>query len=139
MSERPLSVPDALIALRKALHSAYGCWPLRLQVFIAESVDPIALLFPLARGHGQDLSRSTSLEKDELFVATAFQQAILDALEARALRTDALGQAVGDRSRLFKRNGLAELRERGLVSHHKRLGYYRPDAPPDELASDDEE
>ncbi len=32
----------------------------------------------------------------QTFVPTPFQQAILDALEGKALRTDALGAAVGD-------------------------------------------
>jgi len=36
---------------------------------------------------------------------------------------------VGDRRRLFKAGGLKELKEIGLVAHHRRLGYYRPDAP----------
>lgn len=67
------------------------------------------------------------------FVPSPFQKAILEALEGKALRTDALGAAVGDRGRLYKTNGLKELLERGIVEHHKRLGYYRPDAPPPEL------
>jgi hypothetical protein len=68
------------------------------------------------------------------FVLTPFQQDILDALDGKALRTDALGHAVGDRSRLFRRpGGIHELRERGFVHHHHRLGFYRPDAPPPEL------
>ena len=68
------------------------------------------------------------------FLPTPFQQAILDALEGKAMRTDALGAAVGDRSRLFRPGGLKELRERGLVDHHERRGFYRPDSPPEELA-----
>lgn len=68
------------------------------------------------------------------FVPTPFQQDILDALEGKALRTDALAAKVGDRSRLFRHpGGLKELQEQGLVAHHKRLGFYRPDAPPEEL------
>lgn len=62
-----------------------------------------------------------------------FQRGILQALQGRALRTDALAAEVGDRSRLFRPGGLAELRDRGLVDHHPRLGYYRPDALPPEL------
>jgi hypothetical protein len=66
----------------------------------------------------------------EAFVHSPFQDSILAALEGQALRTDALGAAVGDRSRLFKPHGLKELREEGLVSWHSRLGFYRVDAPP---------
>lgn len=70
----------------------------------------------------------------EPFIPNAFQMGILDALEGRALRTDALGAEVGDRGRLFRRpGGLPELQEQGLVAHHKRVGYYRPDCSPPEL------
>lgn len=64
------------------------------------------------------------------FVPTPFQQDILDALEGKGLRTDALAAKVGDRSRLFRPEGLPELRQHGRVDHHPRVGYFRPDAPP---------
>ena len=69
---------------------------------------------------------STEDRADEVFVPTPFQKGILDALDGKALRTDSLGNKVGDRRRLFKQGGLKELRERGLVGHHDRLGYYSP-------------
>ncbi len=75
----------------------------------------------------------TPPEEDEPFIPTVFQQAILDALEGKALRTDALGLAVGDRGRLYKPGGLKELIKEGLIGHHKRLGYYSTAAPPPEL------
>lgn len=66
------------------------------------------------------------------FVPSAFQCAILRALDCRALRTDELGRIVGDRRRLFRHpGGLPELQDEGLVAHHRRIGYYRPDAKPD--------
>src|SRR5262245_10655037 len=70
--------------------------------------------------------------RESAFVPNAFQEGILIALDGKAMRTDALGGAVGDRSRLFRKpmGGLSELREHGLVEHHVRLGFYRPDAPP---------
>ena len=46
---------------------------------------------------------------------------------------DALGAAVGDRSRLYKPGGLKELREQGMVDHNARLGFFRPDCPPQDL------
>jgi hypothetical protein len=71
---------------------------------------------------------------DVPFIPSPFQQGILDALDGKALRTDALGAAVGDQRRLFRpRGGLQELREHGLVDHHERLGFFRPDAPPPKL------
>ncbi len=72
------------------------------------------------------------------FVPTAFQEAVLAALEGRALRNDALAREVGERSRLFRHpGGLRELRERGWVAHHPRMGFYRPDAPPEQLRTDE--
>jgi hypothetical protein len=72
----------------------------------------------------------------EPFVPTPLQAAILAALMRRALRTDALARACSvSSSRLFAPSGgIKELRKRGLVRHHRRLGFYRPNAPPDALA-----
>ena len=65
------------------------------------------------------------------FVPTPFQKGILQVLAGQALRTDDLGRKVGNRRKLFSHpGGLRELQEHGLVAHHKRLGYYRPDLPP---------
>lgn len=74
----------------------------------------------------------------EEFVPTEFQMDVLAALEGKALRADTLGHKVGDRRRLYRHpGGLRELTERGLVAKHPRLGYYRTDAPPPELAGAD--
>lgn len=65
------------------------------------------------------------------FVPTPFQKGILQALNGQALRTDDLAHKVGNRRKLFIHpGGLRELQDHSLVAHHKRLGYYRPDAPP---------
>ena len=74
-----------------------------------------------------------ALSKSEPWVPTPFQTAILNALEGKALKTDALGNATGDRRRLFKPGGIKELKTLAKVRHHRRLGYYRPDAPPPAL------
>jgi hypothetical protein len=34
--------------------------------------------------------------------------------------------------------GLHELRDEGLIDHHPKLGYYRPDAPPPQLIAEEE-
>lgn len=70
---------------------------------------------------------------EDAFVPTAVQSAILAALDGKALRTDELGAVIGDKRRLYHAGGIKELRDLGLVELHKRLGYYRPDAPPPEL------
>lgn len=68
------------------------------------------------------------------FIPNAVQKAILKALEGKALRSTALARIVGDSGRLFRKpGGMQELRDRGLVAWHQRLGFYRPDAPPKEL------
>jgi hypothetical protein len=62
---------------------------------------------------------------------TDLQERILDALAGKALRTDALAhKADCDRGQMFRKGGLKELRECGLVAHHKDHGFYRPDDPP---------
>lgn len=73
------------------------------------------------------------------FVPTPFQKGILQALSGQARRTDDLAHKVGNRRKLFIHpGGLRELQEQGLVGHHKRLGYYRPDAPPPVLNGTEE-
>ncbi len=68
------------------------------------------------------------------FVPTPFQKGILHALDGQALRTDDLAHKVGNRRKLFVHpGGLRELQAQGLVAHHNRLGYYRPDALPPPL------
>jgi hypothetical protein len=71
----------------------------------------------------------------DFFSPGEFQVAILTALEGKALRTDALAAATKeDRTKLFRKGGLKELQEAGLVKHHESYGYYRPDAPPAALS-----
>jgi hypothetical protein len=73
------------------------------------------------------------------FIPNAVQDAVLGALDGRALRTDALArEAKVERSQMFKKpGGLAELTENGLLERHPRMGYYRPDSPPPKLDDDD--
>jgi hypothetical protein len=60
------------------------------------------------------------------------QDAILEALDGKALRTDELAKVAGyERRKLFKKpGGLAQLQEQGLVVNDPARGYYRPDAMP---------
>ena len=65
------------------------------------------------------------------FEPNEMQDAILECLDGKCLRTDALATASGyDRRKLFRKpGGLAELQEQGLVANDPARGYYRPDAP----------
>ena len=66
------------------------------------------------------------------FVAGPLQQRILTALDGKSLTMDGLAGKVseGDSSRLYKKNGIKELRTLGKVKHKTGLGFYRPDKPP---------
>jgi hypothetical protein len=71
----------------------------------------------------------------EPFVPSEVQADVLEALEGKALKTAALAKAAGVSERdLFRHpGGLKELRDLGMVEHHSRAGYYRPECPPDGL------
>jgi len=56
------------------------------------------------------------------------------ALDGVALRTDKLAAIVGGKRDRLDKDGLVPLQRQGLVCSHRRLGFYRPDAPPEELA-----
>lgn len=71
---------------------------------------------------------------EEVFVPSPVQEAILEALEGKALRQSELEKATGyDRRQLHRKSGREELIDLDKVQHHSRLGYYRPDQPPPEL------
>jgi hypothetical protein len=89
---------------------------------------PLHLPIPACRCNGEAHAPAR-------FEPNEFQLDILGALEGRILTTDALAAAVKeDRRRLYKPGGLKELVEQGWVKNRPREGYYRPDAPPAELA-----
>lgn len=68
----------------------------------------------------------------ELFVPGPVQRRILKALDGKALKVEPLATTIGvETSRLYRGDGLDELKEKGLVDHKPGLGYYRVDAPPD--------
>jgi hypothetical protein len=74
-------------------------------------------------------------EAPQPFVCSPLQKGIMDALDGCGLNKTKLADLVcgGDGSRLYKTNGIKELKELGLVVHKRGVGYYRPDAPPEDL------
>jgi hypothetical protein len=76
-----------------------------------------------------------SARRPDTFVPNQFQLAILKALHGRALNKQDLANEVcgGEGSRLYRPNGIKELMGMGKVRNKRRLGYYRPDAPPSAL------
>lgn len=75
---------------------------------------------------------------DEKLVASLLQQGILDALNGRAMKKQQLADAIcgGEGTRLYRKGGIKELMEAGLVARKSGVGYFRPDAPPDGLIVD---
>jgi hypothetical protein len=76
-----------------------------------------------------------SVEPRVPFIPSELQEAILAALNGKALTLDALTLKLHvDRSTLH-RDGIKELRAQGLIDNHRRVGgYFRPDAPPPKYA-----
>jgi hypothetical protein len=111
-------------ALAEAFGPLVGLWAVGEAVTVCVEARGVRARITVATACAREAESSP-------FVPTAFQQDILDALEGKALRTDALAARVGDRSRLFRHpGGLKELQEQGRVAHHKRLGYYSVESPP---------
>lgn len=70
-----------------------------------------------------------------VFIPGPMQTAILKALEWKAMRSRALAKALKiDQPSLYRQDGLKELIKFGRVKKQRRIGYYRPDAPPPEYA-----
>ena len=57
-------------------------------------------------GSKVDLHVVLDMAPASVFVPSPFQEAILEALDGKALKTQALGAAAGDKSRLYKPHGL---------------------------------
>lgn len=99
---------------------------------------PIPVQLPVASAPVIPLAKQQPAAPDA-WEPSEYQAAILQALDFRALRSDALVTELdrmgenGDRTRLWKARGIKELVDRGLVKNDRRVGYYRPDAPPEEL------
>jgi hypothetical protein len=128
------SLDQFLRDLQQYFIAEFGRTPTSVVVKFSDT--KLSLPFPLATVRAEPPASAVDASSAP-WLPTAFQQSILDALDGRALRADALGDEVGDRGRLYKKpGGIQELRDHGLVAHHPRRGYYRPDAPPPELEDD---
>ncbi len=80
-------------------------------------------------------SSQLSADDDLPFIPSELQQCILEVLQHKALTLDALAVKLDiDRSNLH-RDGIKELKRRGLIDNNRRVGgYYRPDVPPPKYA-----
>jgi hypothetical protein len=68
------------------------------------------------------------------FIPTQRQQQILDLLNGHAKKLAQLANKLGVQPSTLSGRDLKELKLRGRVRHDKRVGYWRPDAPPPHLA-----
>ena len=80
---------------------------------------------------------TVSTKPHGVFIPTPLQAAILDALDGKAMKKQALADEVcaGEGTRLYRKGGIKELRDIGRVDHKHGVGYFRPDAPPAELTA----
>jgi hypothetical protein len=71
----------------------------------------------------------------ETITLAPLQQRIIATLNHKALKKQPLADVVcaGEGTRLYKPGGIKELVAVGLVAHANGVGYYRPDAPPQNL------
>lgn len=131
------SLPDALEPLRQWILANVGGHPAKVVIHLHDG-RKVQLPFPPQQMASPAPPAPPAAEAPEpVWVPSAFQKAILAALAGKALKMTLLGAAVADARRLKDSRALPELVERGLVELHPRLGYYRPDAPPPELAGED--
>ncbi len=134
------SIPEALAQLRLALAAqAPGFLPTALTIHGVCGGAQQKMKLPFLDAPAAPAAAPTvTAASADVFIPSAFQEAILGALEGKALRTDALASAIGGdcRSRIFRKpGGIQELIDQDYVRNHPRRGYYRVDAPPPELAS----
>jgi hypothetical protein len=76
------------------------------------------------------LSQKEVKPRHEAFVGAPLQMAIYAALKKQPL-ADAV--CSGEGTRLYKPNGIKEMKAAGVVKHKPGVGYYRSDAPPPNL------
>jgi hypothetical protein len=109
-----------------------------LHQVLARALNANAIYSPEARAVRG--SRSTGVESTigsaGSLILDARQERILEVLEGKALRAQTLADACGfEKNKLYQKraNGsqpLPELVEHGLVIKDRKVGFYRPDAPP---------
>jgi hypothetical protein len=99
---------------------------------IPEFVEPLKKLRE-ARDATTPQGKRRSRKREVVFVPLANQKQVLEALDGKAFRRDALARELGCEPSQLTRY-INELREEGLVDHHRRIGYYRPDALPPKYA-----
>ena len=120
------NVVELFAVLRAVLSTLTNRRPVRI-IVVLDDGEQVRLPVPEVAATAPQPARG------QAFVPNDVQAGILEALDGKAMRTDQLANKVGcDRRQLFRRpGGVQELRDAGLVNHHDRHGYFRPDCPPE--------
>ena len=112
-------------------HLRYQRGPRMVLCPTREWVAEIKAIRSVARAVAERVSARTT---DKPFFPTSRQRRILDLLDGKTKKLAQLAQVLKVRPSTLSGRDLKELRARGLVRHDRRIGYYRPDAPPPELS-----
>jgi hypothetical protein len=80
------------------------------------------------------VERVSARTTNKPFLPTDRQKRILDMLDGETKKLAQLADTLKVRPSTLSGRDLKELRDQELVRHDKRIGYYRPDAPPPELS-----
>jgi hypothetical protein len=86
----------------------------------------------LLRRPSRRAAQTTPVSTNNSLVRTAIQRKIMKALEGHALTGDELANKIGcDKTLLYRKGGIKELRKDGSVENDRRVGgYYLPRHPP---------
>ena len=117
----PVTTSEMLSVIAQWAATVYPHPPSKICIHFHGMAEPVCL----------PLTPAAPVQPARPFEPNEMQDAILECLDGKCLRTDALATASGyDRRKLFRKpGGLAELQEQGLVANDPARGYYRPDAP----------
>lgn len=139
--ENPLSTPPCVlytlygVARRDRfingveLRTRWDALPIHIDAMVRMELAQVIKSVDAAPTGGQ---ADTLEELKTSYIETPQDRAILEALNGKALRTDALiTQSHIDRTTLFRR--IKILKKIGKIMHRKELGYFRPDALPPQL------
>lgn len=127
---RSLTTDELLDAIRLWVAAKYPSYtPMRVTLEMERAGRQERVRLPIPA-----FGESTPVREDA--EDTALQQGILEALDGTALRSRELDLEIKANGRLYKKGGLTELMEQGRVLSDRRVGYYRPDRPPENLPAD---
>jgi hypothetical protein len=94
----------------------------------------LRLVRPIADNFRHIVAGKSDRVTTKPFIPTARQRKILELLDGKTKKLAQLADKLSVGQSTLVGRDLKELHEQGPIEHSKRIGYYRPDAPPPELA-----